>query len=52
MIETESKWVNGRMRKYYKLTKKGTKESVNQLLILKEAIASLQNVLKYKLSYE
>jgi PadR family transcriptional regulator, regulatory protein PadR len=52
MIETESKWVNGRMRKYYKLTKKGTKESVNQLLILKEAITSLQNVLKYKLSYE
>ncbi|MES2478623.1 MAG: PadR family transcriptional regulator [Bacteroidota bacterium] len=52
MIETESKLVNGRMRKYYRLTQKGNQESIDQLSILKEAITSLQNVLKYKLSYE
>jgi DNA-binding PadR family transcriptional regulator len=52
LIETESQLVNGRMRKYYKLTNRGNQESIDQLSILKEAIASLQNVLKYKLSYE
>jgi hypothetical protein len=40
------------MLKYYKLTNKVNQESIDQLSILKEAIASLQNVLKYKLSYE
>lgn len=52
LIETESKLVKGRIRKYYKLTRKGNQESVDQLSILKESIASLQSILKYKLSYE
>lgn len=51
-IETESVTVAGRMRKYYKLTKKGNKESIDQLALLKEAINSVQSILKYKLTYE
>lgn len=50
LIETETKIVNGRTRKYYSLTKKGNTESIDQLAVLKDAIVSLQNVLKYKLS--
>jgi len=50
LIETETKIINGRSRKYYSLTKKGNKESVDQLAILKDAINSLQSVLKYKLA--
>ncbi len=51
LIETERRMVNGRVRKYYKLTQKGKKETLDQLSILKDAINSLQSVLKYKLSY-
>lgn len=52
LIETETRIVSGRARKYYKLTKKGGQESIDRLSILKESIAALQNVLKYKLTYE
>lgn len=49
-ICTETQLVQGRIRKYYTLTQKGNKETMDQLTILKESISSLQNILKYKLS--
>lgn len=49
LLDTESELVDGRMRKYYKLNRKGKKESALQLEALQEAITSLQKVLKYRL---
>jgi PadR family transcriptional regulator PadR len=49
MLETESELVDGRIRKYYKLSRKGKKESVVQLDAIQEAITSLQKLLKYRL---
>jgi len=49
LLETESEMVDGRIRKYYKLSRKGKKESAIQLDALKESILSLQKILKYKL---
>ena len=49
LLETESEMVDGRIRKYYKLSRKGKKESALQLDALKESILSLQKILKYKL---
>lgn len=49
LLETESEMVDGRIRKYYKLSRKGKKESTVQLDALKESILSLQKILKYKL---
>jgi DNA-binding PadR family transcriptional regulator len=48
LLDTESEIVEGRIRKYYKLSRKGRKESIVQLETLKESILSLQKVLKYK----
>lgn len=49
LLETESEVAEGRIRKYYKLSRKGKKESITQLDALQEAIASLQKILKYRL---
>ncbi len=49
LLDTESEIVEGRIRKYYKLSRKGKKESVIQLEALKESMLSLQKILKYKL---
>jgi PadR family transcriptional regulator PadR len=49
ILETESEMVDGRLRKYYKLSRKGKKESAAELEAVKDAIASLQKILKYKL---
>lgn len=49
LLETESEMVDGRVRKYYKLNRKGKKESAIQLEALQEAIGSLQKILKYRL---
>jgi len=49
LLETETEWVDGRLRKYYKLNRKGRKESLLQLDALQEAISSLQKILKYRL---
>lgn len=49
ILETEAEIVEGRIRKYYKLSRKGKKEAAVQLEALKESIASLQKILKYKL---
>ena len=48
-VETESENVEGRIRKYYKLNRYGKKEATKQLENLKEAMLSLQKILKYKL---
>ena len=49
LLETESELIEGRVRKYYKLSRRGKKESATQLDALQEAIASLQKILKYRL---
>ncbi len=48
-LDVEEQTVDGRTRKYYKLTRKGKKEADTELEILKEAMASLQKILKYRL---
>jgi PadR family transcriptional regulator PadR len=50
-IETEIAIVQGRTRRYYKLTQKGNQESIEQYNKLKEAIQSLQLVLSFKLNH-
>jgi len=50
LIETTSEVVDGRLRKYYSLTKKGKKETISKVNALKEAIASLQLILNPNLS--
>lgn len=47
-LDTESEIAEGRIRKYYKLSRKGRKESVSQLNALQETITALQRILKYK----
>lgn len=49
LVTVEPKTVDGRTRKYYKLTRNGKKEAGTELETLKEAIASLQKILKYQL---
>ena len=48
LLETESEMIDGRLRKYYKLNRKGKKEVAIQIEALQEAISSLQKILKYK----
>lgn len=49
LLETETEMIEGRVRKYYKLNRKGKKESAIQLNALQESIASLQKIMKYRL---
>lgn len=51
LLDTDSELVDGRMRKYYKLNRRGKKESALQLSALQESIASLQKIMKYKLKH-
>lgn len=48
LLETESEMIDGRVRKYYKLNRKGKRESTLQTEALLEAVAALQKILKYK----
>lgn len=48
LLETEGELIEGRLRKYYKLNRKGKKEAVLQIEALQDAISSLQKILKYK----
>ena len=48
LLETEGELIDGRLRKYYKLNRKGKKEAVLQIKALQEAIGSLQKILKHK----
>lgn len=49
LLETTSEVVEGRLRKYYSLTKKGKKETVSRINVLKEALASLDLILNANL---
>ena len=45
LLTTETELVDGRMRKYYSLTKKGKKETVKEVNALKDALESLRLLL-------
>lgn len=51
LLSTHTEMVDGRMRKYYALTKKGKKETDAKVEALKAAIESLQNILNPGLSH-
>lgn len=51
LLEVEVEKVDNRLRKYYKLTEKGNKETVNRLAELEEFIKNMQNIVSPKLSY-
>lgn len=51
LLTTTTEMVDGRMRKYYTLTKKGKKETVAKIQALKEALESVQLILNPKLSH-
>ena len=51
LLEVEVEKVDNRLRKYYKLTEKGNKETVNRLSELEEFIKNMQNIVNPKLSY-
>lgn len=49
MIEVEAERVEGRIRKYYKLTEFGKKESVKRIQLLTETMQQIQELLNPKL---
>ena len=51
LLDVEVVKVDNRLRKYYKLTEKGTTETVNKLSELEQYIATLQTLINPKLSY-
>ena len=51
LLEVEVERVDNRLRKYYKLTEKGTTETVNRLAELEEFIKNMQTIVNPKLSY-
>jgi len=51
LLEVEVEKVDNRLRKYYKLTEKGNKETVNRLAELEEFIKNMQSIVNPKLSY-
>jgi PadR family transcriptional regulator, regulatory protein PadR len=51
LLETETEMVEGRMRKYYSLTKKGKTQTAEEVNALKEALASLQLILNSGIAY-
>ena len=51
ILEVEVENVDNRLRKYYKLTEKGTKETVNRLAELEDFIRNMQSLVRPKLSY-
>ncbi len=52
LLEVEVKKVDNRLRKYYKLTEKGSKETVSKLHELQEYIKTMQVLVNPKLSLE
>ena len=50
LLDVEVEKVDNRMRKYYKLTESGEKETVNRLAELEEFIKNMQNLVNPKLS--
>jgi DNA-binding PadR family transcriptional regulator len=51
LLDVEVEKVDNRLRKYYKLTEKGTSETVNRLAELEEFIKNMQTIVNPKLSY-
>jgi len=51
LLDVEVEKVDNRLRKYYKLTEKGTKETINRLSELEEFIKNMQTIVNPKLSY-
>lgn len=51
LLDVEVEKVDNRLRKYYKLTEKGTKETVNRLSELEDFIKNMQTIVNPKLSY-
>ncbi len=51
ILEVEVENVDNRLRKYYKLTEKGTTETVNKLAELEEFIRNMQTLVQPKLNY-
>jgi PadR family transcriptional regulator, regulatory protein PadR len=49
VLEVEIENVDNRLRKYYKLTEKGTAETVNRLVELDEFIKNMQRIVNPKL---
>ena len=46
VLEVEVKKVDNRLRKYYRLTEKGTKETASKLVELEEFLRTLQGILQ------
>lgn len=51
LLDVEIQKVDNRIRKYYKLTEIGEKETENRLAELQEFIKNMQNLVNPKLSY-
>ncbi len=51
VLEVEIENVDNRLRKYYKLTEKGTAETVNRLAELEDFIRNMQTLVQPKLDY-
>lgn len=51
LLDVEVEKVDNRLRKYYKLTEKGTGETVNRLSELDKFIKNMQTIVNPKLSY-
>jgi PadR family transcriptional regulator len=52
LLDVEVMNIGNRLRKYYKLTEEGTKETVNRLAELEEFIKTMQSIVNPKLSLE
>jgi len=50
LLDVEIISIGNRMRKYYKLTEQGTKETVNRLAELEEFIKTMQTIVNPKLN--
>ncbi|OED38463.1 PadR family transcriptional regulator [Flavobacteriaceae bacterium (ex Bugula neritina AB1)] len=52
LLDVEMQKVDNRVRKYYKLTEKGTKETANRLSELEEYIRTMQTIINPKWSIQ
>ena len=52
LLDVEIVNIGNRLRKYYKLTEQGTKETVNRLAELEEFIKTMQTIVNPKFSLE
>jgi len=50
-LTVEASKVDGRIRKYYKITEAGNEERVSQLQALREYLQTMEQILNPKLSY-